>query len=269
MTSFKHNLLAACALTLIAGSASAATFVNGAFEAGDASGWTVGAGDRFSPPLLNPLDPAVFLPGGSRYDAPIVGHSSIISAGTVDPRVGAALGSTVYSGSYSWRVEDTTTGGYASVISQRVNNYTDPSIFFAWKAVLDGAHGAADAASMVISLFNNTDGVEVLRREYNAASGGGGVDPRFSVTSGDVYYTASWQIEEITINPADFGDDFTLSVLAADCEPTGHFGYIYLDGFGAVAPPPVDAVPEPGTLLMTAAGLLGLGLARRRKSKTA
>ena len=268
MSTLHRNVIAAFAFTLAASTASGATFTNGAFENGDATGWTVGGGSRVNE--FNPLNPADFLPGGSNYNATIAStHSSIISANTVDPRVGAAFGSTVYSGNYSWRVEDTTTGGYASVISQRVNNYTDPSIFFAWKAVLLSQHDASDASSLVISLFNNTDGVEVLRREYNAADTGLGVDARFTQDNNGNFYTAAWQIEQIDLNPADLGDDYTLSVLAADCEPTGHWGYMYLDGFGAVAPPPVDDVPEPGTLLITAAGLLGLGIARRRKAAAA
>ena len=70
-----------------------------------------------------------FPPGGSRYDVTTAGglnRSAAIAAGTADPVVGAALGSTVYNGSNSFRFENTTSGGYASVLSQTVNGYTDP-----------------------------------------------------------------------------------------------------------------------------------------------
>ena len=238
--------------------AHAGAFVNGGFENGTASGWTQGGGFRGSIDNAS-LTPSLFLPGDGGV------RSAVIAKGTVDPNVGSAFGSTVYSGNYSFRVEDTTYGGYASVIQQEVKNYTDPNIFFAWKSVLLGAHGPNEAATMIISLTDVTSGTELIRREYNAASGSGGVDSRFSLDSGGNYYTADWQIEQLAIGAGLAGHDFLLSVLASDCEPTGHWGYVYLDGFGAVTPPPIGGVPEPATwaMLLTGFGLVGATMRRR------
>lgn len=237
----------------------ATPFTNGGFEDGTTAGWTTGGGDRAS--LLNSdMTTAKFLPGGAYYDASS-NRSAIIDSSYVDPNLGGLLGSTIYSGKYAYRAEDTTFGGYASVISQKVTNYTDANIFFAWKAVLqNGGHSADESAEMIIELFDNTTNSLIISRVYNAGAGGGGVDNRFS-SSGDLFYTADWQVEQFTLNAGLSGHDFTLSLLAADCQPTGHTGYAYLDGFGAVAP--VSDVPEPGTLWLLAPGIIWY-VARRR-----
>lgn len=253
---------------MLAGSAQAATFVNGGFEDGNTNGWTTGGGSRTSE-LNNVMTPSQFLPGGSLYAGPST-RSAIITAGSVDPNLGAALGTTVYSGSFSYRAEDTTNGGNASAISQKVLNYTDSNIFFAWKAVLEnGGHTQNESAEMIITLRDDTTNTTVISRVYNAGAGGGGVDTRFS-TSGSLFYTSQWQIEQLTIDSALAGHDFTLSLLAADCEPAGHTGYVYLDGFGAALPDQggggTGTVPEPGSMALLGLGALTLGLARRRKT---
>lgn len=252
----------AAMLVLATGAANAGVFTNGGFEDGNTSGWTTGGGYRGN--LVNSeLSPASFLPGGANNNTSN-DRSSIISAGTVDPVIGAALGGTVYSGKYSYRSEDTTFGGYASVISQKVTNYTDSNIFFAWKAVLEnGGHVEEESAAVVITLTDNTTGQLLISRTYNAGDGGGGIDSRFTA-NGDLFYTAQWQIEQLAIDDALRGHDFTLSLLTADCNPTGHTGYAYIDGFGAVVPPPVD-VPEPASIALMLAGMAGVGVARRRK----
>ncbi|MCC7052415.1 MAG: PEP-CTERM sorting domain-containing protein [Gemmatimonadaceae bacterium] len=257
----KKTLLLALSLGLAP--AMQAQFVNGNFESGTTDGWTTGGGYRGG--ITNAaLDPNSFLPGGANYSPSIV-HSAVVGAGLMAHTDGKLQ--QVYSGSYSFRAEDLTNGGYASVISQRVTKYMSNSIFFAWAAVLEGAHDESGAAVFKLILRNETTGVNLIDRTYSAATSGTGVDTRFALSTDGYYYTKDWQIESLDVS-AYIGNDFSLILLAADCSPTGHSGTVYLDGFGAVTPPPVDptVVPEPASVALLGGGLLMLGgIARRRR----
>ena len=238
-----------------------AQFVNGGFETGNTTGWTTGTGPRYfiDNPLLVPAD---YLPGDKYYDAAL-NHSAVVSKGTMAHTDGTL--NQVYSGNYSFRAEDLTSGGYASAITQTVSNYQSDNIFFAWAATLEGAHGADQAATFQLELTDNTTGHVLVNRQYNAADNGSGVDSRFTLSNDNFYFTNAWQVESLDVS-AFKGDSFTLTLLAADCSPSAHEGTVYLDGFGAVTPP-TSAVPEAGNVatLMGGLGLVGF-LARRRRA---
>ena len=245
-------------MMLLGGAARADGFVNGGFEAGSTAGWTIGGGYRGSV-YNDTLTPARLLPGGD-LNSDSGGRGAIIDSSYADPLLGAKLGSTIYSGSYAYRAEDTWNGGYGTAISQKVSNYTDAQIVFAWKAVLEnGGHEEVESALVKVTLTDDTTGQLLVSRTYNAGYTGSGVDSRFA-TEGSLFYTPTWQVESLSIDSSLSGHNFTLSLLAADCNPTGHTGYAYLDGFGAALP-----VPEPTTYGMLLAGLGLVGLVARRK----
>lgn len=261
MSSLNRGLatLVAAAAAFACAHASATGFSNGGFESGNTTGWTTGGGYRGSVDNAG-LNPADFLPGGSLYNAS-ANRSAVVTAGAADHTDGQL--NQVYSGSYAFRAEDTINGGNASAISQRVNGYTDDKIFFAWAAVLEGAHGTDEASTFKLVLRDETLGTDLISRSFNAANDGSGVDGRFTESSDHFFYTRNWQIEQLNLDASNVGHDFSLTLLAADCWYTGHAGTVYLDGFGAVIP----TVPEPETYALMLGGLAAVGAVARRRRK--
>lgn len=176
------------------------------------------------------------MPGGRHYAISIAqGHSGIVTT-TNSHALTQLMPSSVRNGGYAWRVEDTNTGGYVSVISQQIHEYFCMDIYFAWLAVLEnGGHSEEESSVMIVELKDTTANETLLLRRYDARQGSEGVDARFR-QSGAYFYTPLWQIEHLKIADNRLGHNFTLTVLAADCSPTGHKGYIFLDSFGGLAP---------------------------------
>lgn len=171
-----------------------------------------------------------YLYGGLRYNEAIAStHSSIVTPG-YDPIIGNLMANIVHNGNYAWRIEDLAIGGYVSVITQQINSYFCEDIYFSWLAVLEnGGHPANESSLMIIELRDATDNSTLLTRVYNAV----GTDNRFNAF-GAYFFTPSWQIEQVSIGTSRLGHSFELRILASDCQPTGHRGYVYIDDFGGV-----------------------------------
>jgi len=253
MHMIKQTLLAASiAAVMASGAASAAQFTNGDFETGTLAGWTGGGGTWYGSPAA-PANPATYNAGTP--------NNTITNAG-VDAHTGA---STVYGGAHSVRVNDDVNNYSVSTLRQSVTNYTDSNIFFAWNAVLESSHDLTDSDYFSLTLTDDTAGTTLVNRAYSSAGAIGSGTTGVTWTQFGSWFSSGWVVENIDLAALGaIGHDFTLTLLASDCPYGGHAGYAYLDGFGAVTPPTTN-VPEPGSLALLSAGLIGLAAARRKK----
>ncbi|MDO7842007.1 autotransporter outer membrane beta-barrel domain-containing protein [Sphingomonas immobilis] len=227
------SLATSVAAIAVANPAYSQTFVNGGFEDGTINGWTTGGGTWTGGPYPVASD---YLPGGSRYDA----SQSVVV--TTTPGFDAYTDNnlrTVYAGNYSAMVNNPVNNDSVSVISQRVNGYTDSQIAFAYAAVLQDSHGPTDSDAFIITLTDATTNEVLFTYNLNSATAASGT---FTQSNSGWYYT-DWLTQSIDVS-SRVGHDFILSLLANDCPYGGHAGYAYLDGFGGVIPIPGGTPPR-------------------------
>jgi len=261
----KTRILSACLLGMAALNANAASFLNGGFESGDLSGWAQGGGywnDPYNYP--NAGDPAMYQPGGSHYNASYIANS-VVGVGT-DARTGGAL-QTVKYGKYAARINNSSNDYSVSTIKQTVSNYDGSSINFAWAAVLEASHDATDSDSFALKVTDDTTGTVLYSKAYNSYSNGA----LFHYYSPYGAYYTDWQDVSLSVTQ---GHTFTITLLSADCPYGGHWGYAYLDGFGATAGGPGDEghgnkVPEPSGFALAGLAAFGAVFASRRRKQVA
>jgi autotransporter-associated beta strand protein len=224
---------------LVAGSAYAGdiTFTNADFTSPLSTGWTEGGG-TFSSALASPyiMDPSNYTSGTS--------NNTIITSSANDPLVPVSM---TYNGQNSVRVNDSNNNRSISTISQTVTNYgmtagvvagSTATVNLAWSAVLQSApHAAADTDAFTLKVYDVTTSTVVKLVSYNAAS----ASSLFTAVGSYLY--SGWRAESIAVTA---GDTITVSMLAADCDAGGHFGYVYLSSFGTT--PVGGSAPVVGSL---------------------
>ncbi len=109
---------------------------------------------------------------------------------------------------------------------------------FAFAPVLENPpHDPQLRPYFYLALKNVTQGNKLLYERFVFANGPG-VPWKPSLKPGsDVLYT-DWQVVDLAPGAAAIavGDQISLEVVAADCGASGHFGYVYVDGFGSQLP---------------------------------
>ncbi len=248
---------ASVAVLSFAASAQADTFVNGGFEGGTFSGWTQGGGSWHGGAYPDPSDPAYQNPGSTVNSITNVGFDALTNNHLA----------TVYNGLHAAQVNNSVNDYSVSQISQTVMNYSDPTIAFAYAAVLQGSHGPTDSDAFIIQLTDLTTNTVVFQQNVNSFTASSSFT-QGAYYNGNYWYYTAWTPVSVDVT---VGHDYNLALLANDCPYGGHAGYAYLDGFGAVVPPPTTGTPEPSTwaLMLAGCGLAGAALRRSRRQALA
>lgn len=267
----KLRILLLISLLFVSATAQA-DFINGGFETGDTTGWTLNGGSYYGSY------------GGYNYTGD-PGLTSVVGQG-FDPITGLP---TVYNGNNAIRVNNFQYNYPFSSISQTLT-WTDPIINFVWAAVLEeptNLHPIIDEPQFSILLHDDTTNMDLYNISFSTVQQAtlfpnlmqtSNVDPNWN--GGQWYYTP-WM--NITLDTSqNIGHSLTLTVIAAACGWGGHGGYAYVDAISNSTLPPnpgvnpatgittdgtqVDPVPEPATFILLGIGLLNF-FGIRKKSK--
>jgi hypothetical protein len=243
----KKSLSALAIGLLFSASPAFALLSNGGFEQGDTSGWTV-VGDNsvitsFTPQFTNTTG---WLSGVPYYGK----YSLLLGSGDVGNVTDNAHHSTA-----------TQTG---TVTQADINSGLH--LFFKWGAILEEPtngvfHADADQPYFSISIAKVGGGTIYFADHRANQPGFTKVGTNATGDAGDIWYGSATTDIDLTTAGLGVGDQVKIDLYVQDCGLGGHGGLVILDGFGTTNPD----LPEPGTLFLLGAGLVGL-FARRKKA---
>ena len=238
--------LASVALALGLGVSAQAGFINGGFETGDFTGWTLEHG--FNGGANN------FVPSAGTVDAIVVTPAYVDPYSPYDG---------VINETRTARINDFANGNEATRISQTgIMLAGETDVFINWAAVMEDP-GHPSGQDPFFSIVVNVNGVLAGSESHSAGVGvGWTAGPAFGGPNGSTVFYKSGQFHLSGLNA---GDSVQVVMTVLDCSQTGHSGWAYLDGIGTVAQPPVGAPDGGSTALLLAPALLGLLALRRKK----
>lgn len=224
--------------------AALALFNNGDFELGNFFGWTKANYETLGllGPCNGPFSGINTLPGGSDQSE-IVGPSPPETL--VDPVLGAAATLRFPKfGNYSARVNGQAIHRILNSITQQ-SDVTDVDpldeqvhVRFVYAPVLQAPnHHPCDQPffHLLVNKILPSGGTTPLYEKYVFANEAGVPWKTVSSLAGDTQYT-DWTVVDVTSPALGVGDTVALEVTGADCAQEIHFGYVYVDAFGAQLP---------------------------------
>jgi hypothetical protein len=236
---------------LSAGPAGAA-IINGDFETGNLSGWTaIGAAFATGSTSVTTFDSTVWTIGAAGTTMAQM-NSDGAGIATIESTLGLASGSL---NAFNTNPDGGSLTNGAAIYQSFTANAGD-SISFAWDYVARDYVPYNDPAFAILIGPDLLASITVL-----ASTHGLGIPVGTSGHSGwqtfsqTLTQTGSYTIAFVTTNDKDEVLDSALFIddTAGSCTPA--------------CPPPVNGVPEPGSMALVGLGLAGFGLMKRRKSR--
>ena len=243
------KLLAAASAVGLSTSAMAVGFVNGGFETGDFTGWTVQHG-TYSGGVVSGLTTST-------------STASVVGVGHVDPYSPFDL---PFNGNYMAQLNTyiAPAGGRdVTRISQTATmDVGTTDLYINWGAVLEDP-GHANSDEPFFSILVKKNGSTVYTVVHDANDGGWA-----SLGNGPDGVITYYKSGQASVTGLTGGDSIYVELTVADCGLGGHAAWAYLDGIGntALPPPPGSNIPDGGsTLVLLGSALAGLVAFKRRK----